>query len=117
MQVPPVPGGSWMAPPLLKSGSSNSRKAVVMTAVSRTFVSELHSCLGAEVILRGWVYRLRVLAKTTFVILKDCSGEAQCVATTESLHGLHLKLDDAIEVRGCVRQDERAKQGAEIDVL
>ncbi len=88
-----------------------------MPVVSRVFVSELHSCVGSEVVLRGWVYHLRVLAKTTFVILKDCSGEAQCVAPTETLRDLHLKLDDAIEVRGCVRRDERARQGAEIDVV
>jgi len=87
-----------------------------MPVISRVFVSELHSCVGTEVVLRGWVFHLRVLAKTTFIILKDCSGEAQCVAASESLRELHLKLDDAIEVRGCVRRDERAKHGAEVDV-
>jgi len=57
------------------------------------------------------VYRLRVLAKTTFIIVKDCSGEAQCVAATGSLAHLSLKLDDVIEVRGQARADERARHG------
>jgi len=87
-----------------------------MSAIRKTFIADLQLHTGRSVTLRGWIYRLRVLAKTTFVILKDCSGEAQCVAATESLRNLHLKLDDAVEIRGKVRCDARAKFGAEVDV-
>src|SRR5262249_47602123 len=61
-------------------------------------------------------YRLRVLARTTFLIIKDCTGVAQCVANTEALQDLRPKLDDAIEIRGIVRGDARAKAGIELDV-
>ena len=88
-----------------------------MSSFPRTFVADLNGKVGESILIRGWVHRLRVLAKTTFIVLKDCSGEAQCVAATESLHDLKLKLDDAIEVRGTVRSDERAKAGIEIDIL
>jgi nondiscriminating aspartyl-tRNA synthetase len=88
-----------------------------MSSVPRILVADLKSKTGETVLIRGWVHRLRVLAKTTFVVLKDCSGEAQCVAATESLRDLRLKLDDAIEVRGTVRADERARYGLEIDIL
>ncbi len=87
-----------------------------MSAVRRSFVSELHDRAGKTVILRGWVYRLRVLAKTTFIILRDCTGETQCVASSESLRDLHLKLDDAIEIHGAVRSDDRAKTGIEVEI-
>jgi nondiscriminating aspartyl-tRNA synthetase len=87
------------------------------TASQRCFIASLGESIGREVILRGWVYRLRVLGKTTFVVLNDCSGEAQCVVASESLKHLHLKSDDAIEVRGRVRPDSRAKAGYEVDVL
>ncbi|HLQ78307.1 MAG TPA: OB-fold nucleic acid binding domain-containing protein, partial [Terriglobia bacterium] len=80
-----------------------------MSAIRKSFVADLHLQVGTSVTLRGWVYHLRVLSKTTFVILKDCSGEAQCVAATEVLREMHLKLDDAIEIRGTVRRDARAK--------
>ena len=49
--------------------------------------------------------------------MKDCSGEAQCVAASETLRELHLKLDDAVKIIGTVRLDERAKQGIEIDIV
>ena len=87
-----------------------------MSSIRRSFIAELNSQTGAAVLIRGWVYRLRVLAKTTFIVVKDCSGLAQCVAGTEALHDLKLKLDDAIEVRGTVRSDERSKTGVEVDI-
>ena len=83
----------------------------------RIFVQSLSEYYGKQVLLRGWVYRLRELAKTTFIILRDCSGEVQCVASSDLLKDLHLKLDDTIEIRGTVRLDNRSKYGHEVDIL
>jgi nondiscriminating aspartyl-tRNA synthetase len=71
---------------------------------------------SAEVLIRGWVYRLRVLGRTSFVILRDCSGEAQCVAATEALKDHKLKVEDVVEIHGVVRLDPRSKAGFEIDI-
>jgi nondiscriminating aspartyl-tRNA synthetase len=83
---------------------------------SRVFISSIETHLGSTVVLRGWVYRLRVLAKTTFVVLRDSSGEVQCVGDSRTFGHLHLKLDDAIEVVGHVRAETRAKLGYEVDI-
>ena len=88
-----------------------------MSTFSKTFVADLHLQVGNTITLRGWIFRLRQLAKTTFVVLKDCTGEAQCVATSEALREFHLKADDAVEILGTVRRDERAKRGIEIDIV
>ena len=88
-----------------------------MTVVSkRIFVSSLVEHIGATVMLRGWVYRLRTLSSTTFIVLRDCTGEAQCVLATDRLRSTHIKLDDAIELIGRVRADARAKSGFEVHV-
>jgi nondiscriminating aspartyl-tRNA synthetase len=87
-----------------------------MSTISKTFVADLHLHVGEIIHLRGWIFRLRQLSKTTFVVLKDCSGEAQCVAASDLLRELHLKTDDAVEIRGRVRLDERARHGIEIDI-
>ena len=71
-----------------------------MTAVRRTFAGDLPARVGSQVMVRGWIYRLRVLAKTTFLIVRDCTGEVQCVGPTATLHELRPKVDDAIEVHG-----------------
>jgi nondiscriminating aspartyl-tRNA synthetase len=83
----------------------------------RIFANTLSHYVDKEVLLRGWVYRLRVLAKTTFVMLHDCSGEAQCVAASEKLKTLQLKLEDTVEIHGRVRADARSKWGYEVDIL
>jgi len=89
---------------------------MVTTLITRTFTATLGESIDQEVLIRGWVLRLRVLARTTFIILRDCSGQVQCVAPSDSLKGLHLKLDDAVEIRGRVRLDDRTSQGYEVDI-
>src|SRR5688572_24569223 len=87
-----------------------------MSATRRTLAADLPALTGSEALIRGWVSHLRVLAKTTFVILRDCSGDVQCVGPTAALHEHRLKVDDVIEVRGLVRQDDRARGGIEIEI-
>jgi len=83
----------------------------------RALIHSLGQLIDQEVLLRGWVYRLRVLAKTTFIVIKDCSGDAQCVADSDLLKDLHLKLDDCVEVYGRVRTDHRSRSGYEVDAI
>ena len=40
-------------------------------AGERILIESLPDFIANEVILRGWVSRLRVLGKTTFILLKD----------------------------------------------
>jgi nondiscriminating aspartyl-tRNA synthetase len=86
-------------------------------ASQRTFIQSLPEFVQTEVVLRGWVYRLRALGKTTFLILKDCSGEAQCVAASGTIGELRLKAEDVVEICGRVRLDERSKSGFEVEIL
>jgi nondiscriminating aspartyl-tRNA synthetase len=89
---------------------------MVTTVQHRTFIQSLPEFVHQPIRLRGWVFRLRVLGKTTFIVLRDCSGEAQCVAASEAVKGLHLKVEDAIEIDGEVRPEKRAKSGYEIEI-
>src|SRR6266478_7961198 len=87
------------------------------TTSQRVFIESLPTFVLQEVALRGWVCRMRVLGKTTFVVLKDCSGEVQCVAAPESIKKHHLKLEDVVEIVGRVRREDRAKDGFDLDIL
>jgi nondiscriminating aspartyl-tRNA synthetase len=82
---------------------------------SRTLTAEIPAAIGQRVLLRGWVYRLRELATTTFVVVRDVSGEAQCVIGSSRFREFAIKVDDAVEVVGTVRSDPRAKLGCEVD--
>ena len=86
------------------------------TAPRRIFIDSISEVMPAEVRLRGWVYRLRILGKTAFVILRDCSGEAQCVISSEALRAYKLKVEDVVEIFGSVRAEPRSKTGCEVDI-
>jgi nondiscriminating aspartyl-tRNA synthetase len=89
---------------------------MVTTATRRIFIEDISEFNPGEVRLRGWVYRLRILGKTAFVILRDCSGEAQCVIASEALGDHKLKVEDVVEIQGSVRAEPRAKAGYEVDI-
>jgi nondiscriminating aspartyl-tRNA synthetase len=84
--------------------------------MKRIFVEAIPNFDGQEVVLRGWVSSLRILGKVVFVVLRDCSGEVQGVATPEFFKEHHLKLEDTIEMIGRVRRDPRAKLGYELEI-
>jgi nondiscriminating aspartyl-tRNA synthetase len=86
-------------------------------ANQRVFINSLSGFIQNEVVLRGWVFRMRILGKTTFVVLKDCSGEVQCVVAPDAIKDLHLKLEDTVEVHGRVRSDSRSKSGYEVEIV
>jgi nondiscriminating aspartyl-tRNA synthetase len=86
------------------------------TTIERQLVRDIVPRAGVHVQLRGWVHRLRVLSTTTFVVLRDCTGEIQCVAGTERIASLQLKLEDTVQIVGRIRPDARARGGYEVDV-
>ncbi len=85
-------------------------------AIRRVLIETLGESRPEEVLLRGWIYRLRILGKTAFLILRDCTGEAQCVLASEALKTRHLRVEDVVEIRGTVRSEPRAKAGCEVAV-
>jgi nondiscriminating aspartyl-tRNA synthetase len=87
------------------------------TTRQRVLIESLSGFVQQEVVLRGWVCRMRVLGKTTFIVLKDCSGEVQCVGVPESVKQHHVKLEDTVEISGRVREEARAKSGYELDIV
>jgi len=88
-----------------------------MGPAKRTFIQSIPQSPEEPALLRGWVQRLRVLGKTTFLILKDCSGQTQCVAASELLKHLRLKAEDTVEIEGRVRLDSRAPGGFEVAIV
>src|SRR5678815_6064928 len=83
----------------------------------RIFISVLPSHIEQEVTIRGWIFRIRELARTTFVLIKDCTGVVQCVGATADLRGSDFHIEDAVEIRGRVRAEQRAQGGLELDIV
>src|SRR5690242_2610823 len=90
---------------------------------NHTYINQLSNHVGAEVILKGWLYNLRSSGKIAFPQLRDGTGVVQCVVLKnaispelwEQLKG--LGQESALVIKGTVRADSRAPGGFEIDVI
>src|SRR5215510_13769471 len=87
------------------------------------YINELSKHVGAEVVLKGWLYNLRSSGKILFPQLRDGTGIVQCVVLKnaispelfDQLKG--LGQESALVIKGTVREDSRAPGGYEIDVV
>lgn len=86
-------------------------------------INQLSQHAGTEVTLKGWLYNLRSSGKILFPQLRDGTGIVQCVVlknsvTPELWDALKGSgQESAVIVRGKVREDARAPNGFEIDVI
>lgn len=99
------------------------RLAEASTAAPKNLraVEELKDHVGEEVVLRGWVRGHRSSGKIAFVILRDGTGEVQCVfpfdrVTERAWETVceRIGYEASLVVAGQVRKDERAPGGYEL---
>jgi nondiscriminating aspartyl-tRNA synthetase len=87
--------------------------------MERTYIEDIKT--GKEVLLKGWVYEIRVLAKLGFVLLRDKTGIVQCVVQGKVLEKLSdLSLESAVEIKGKTKsakvKAEFVREDIEVDV-
>lgn len=81
----------------------------------RTLVSDIPNMVGKEVIVAGWIHKIRKLGGISFVSLRDRSGIAQIVVEKEAHELLSdISTESVVEFIGKVKKEERAPLGAEI---
>lgn len=78
----------------------------------RVLAARIASHTGKDVVVKGWVHRIRELGGISFIILRDRSGEVQLVLEGSA----DLTLESVISVKGRVEANEKAPGGAEIHV-
>ena len=89
---------------------------------TKTTIRQLSQHVGQTVTLSGWVYNTRSSGKIAFVILRDGTGQCQCVIekneTTDAFFDEARKLsqESSVEITGLVRKEERSVGGHELAV-
>ena len=69
---------------------------------------------GQDVTLRGWVYNKTGKGRLQFILLRDGSGQAQCVAFKKEMDEAEFEIakgltqESSVIITGSVRADERA---------
>jgi asparaginyl-tRNA synthetase len=83
-------------------------------------IRDLKGHPGETVRLRGWLYGRRSGGKVAFLLVRDGTGNCQCVveaAVPDAFAAATaLPQESSLELEGAVRLDERAPGGAEIAV-
>jgi len=84
--------------------------------MKRTYIKDLKT--GESVLLKGWVYEIRNLAKLKFLLLRDFTGIVQCVVRDEKIlkNILELTLESVIEIKGKVKKAEIKSEFVRRDV-
>jgi len=79
-----------------------------------TRISEISKAVGREVTIQGWVYSRTDKGKLCFLLVRDGTGFAQCVAFRGDLDEelfekiMRLPQESSVSITGLVRQDARA---------
>lgn len=85
-------------------------------------ISEALSGKQKSISVRGWVKRKRHVSDSLFLLLRDSSGEMQCVAKKDSLpeeewqNALKISRESSAKLSGTIVQDKRAPGGAELKI-
>src|SRR3989344_1019676 len=84
--------------------------------MERTLAKNIFKKTGQQVILRGWLYNLRLLGKINFLLLKDRSGTAQIVIQDVELlkKVKNLQVGSVLKVTGRVQASAKNELNAEI---
>ena len=77
-------------------------------------IKDIAAYEGQEVTVRGWVYNRTGKGRLQFILLRDGSGQAQCVAFKKGMAPAEFEIargltqESSVIVTGAVRADERA---------
>ena len=71
--------------------------------MKKSYIKDLKS--GEKVLLKGWVYEIRNLAKLSFILLRDRTGIVQCISKDKEIMAKisGLSLESAVEISGKVK--------------
>ena len=89
---------------------------------TQTYINELKNNIGKEVTLAGWLYNSRSSGKLQFIILRDGTGQCQCIVEAGCISDelfdqvKHLGQESSLKITGNVRAEERSVGGHELAV-
>lgn len=88
--------------------------------MKRSYIKEIKA--GQEVLLKGWVFESRIMAKMVFLLLRDSTGYVQCISKdSELLKKIsEITLESVVEIKGSVKKAnvkaELARHDIEIEI-
>ena len=87
------------------------------------YSNQLHSAIGNEVVIMGWVSSVRDHGNIQFILIRDIFGEAQIIAKKNQCPNeiyekfLDVKEHTSIGIKGKVNEQKKSPNGVEITPL
>ena len=78
----------------------------------RVLAKDIKEYAGKEIVLSGWIHRVRELGGVNFIILRDRSGQVQLVTNDE----VDLTLESVVNAKGIVQENDKAPGGYELQL-
>ncbi|NLK72849.1 MAG: aspartate--tRNA(Asn) ligase [Clostridiales bacterium] len=83
--------------------------------MKRTLISELFQMEEKQVLLKGWIHKIKEFGNFAFVVLRDKTGLVQLVVDDVNIIN-QLKLEMSVEISGQLKKNEKAPGGVEVHV-
>ncbi|MBM7871006.1 nondiscriminating aspartyl-tRNA synthetase [Clostridium pascui] len=84
--------------------------------MKRVLVEQLKNHIDEEVLIKGWVARIRKLKSVTFLIIRDRTGLVQCIATNEFMEARSIKLETVVSIIGSVVEGNNSYNPFEVQI-
>ncbi len=84
--------------------------------MKRILATEAGQYIGEEILLQGWVHRIRQLGQISFLLLRDRSGVIQTVIEEGITDLPKVSNESVVAIKGKVGEDKRAPGGLEVRV-
>lgn len=94
---------------------TNFRRNSYMESSKRVLISECNMLIGKEVVLKGWVKKIRQLGKVGFLLLRDRTGLLQCVLEQEQ-NQVKIETESVVQVTGILVKTDKTANGVELQV-
>jgi len=83
--------------------------------MKRSYINEIKPS-SKQVLVRGWVQRIKLLGKLAFIVLRDSTGILQCVAKQNIKELSNITQESVVEITGVVKKSKIAKKGHELEI-
>lgn len=89
--------------------------------MERTYIENLKE--GEDVVIHGWVYEIRELAKLKFLIVRDDTGMVQCIVKGDELMKVanEITLESVVAIKGKVKgakvKADYTRKDVEVEVI
>ena len=84
--------------------------------MNKQWIEDLPQYLGQEVVVEGWLHRVRKLGKLAFLLIKDTTGMVQGVVTGKPEWLQEIGNEQAVRVLGSVSASNQQPLGVELQV-